>query len=69
MFTVTDDSIFEDSYIGDLSFYGKGLLYVLGVILFLELLRSQVDEVELLQLIPGIFFLIFFLSILFLFFF
>lgn len=33
--------------------YLKGILYVIGAIIFLELLRSQVSEVNLLQLVPG----------------
>ena len=33
--------------------YLKGILYVIGAIVFLELVRSQVTEVNLLQLVPG----------------
>jgi hypothetical protein len=33
--------------------YLKGILYVIGAIEFLELIRSQVTEVNLLQLVPG----------------
>jgi hypothetical protein len=33
--------------------YLKGILYVLGAIVFLELVRSQVTEVNLFQLVPG----------------
>lgn len=40
----------------------KGTCYFFGVFFFLEYIRSQVSEVNLLQLVPGFYLLLFFLS-------
>ena len=40
----------------------KSICYFFGVFFFLEYIRSQVSEVNLLQLIPGFYLLLFFLS-------
>jgi hypothetical protein len=69
MFALDDTFLSEILYVFQTDFYLKGLAYVTGVILFLELLRTQISEVDLLQLIPGFYFLLFFISFLTLFFF
>lgn len=42
--------------------YIKGILYIIGAIVFLDLLRSQISEINLLQLVPGYYFLLVFIS-------
>lgn len=64
MFCLDDSFVFENFYIFQSDFYTKGIVYFLGVILFFELLRSQISEVDLLQLIPGFYFFLFFVSFL-----
>ena len=62
MFTLDDNFFVDNLYTGQISFYGKILFYFFGVISFFELLRTQISEVELLQLIPGFYFFLFFVS-------
>ena len=38
--------------------YLKGIVYVIGAIMFVELLRCQISEINLLQLIPGAYLLL-----------
>lgn len=66
MFALDDTFLFESFYVFQTDFYMKGLVYFTGVILFFELLRNQISEVDLLQLIPGFYFFLFFISFLFL---
>jgi uncharacterized membrane protein len=62
-----DYTFFSDLfYIIQTDFYAKGLFYFSGVILFFEILRNQISEVDLLQLIPGFYFFLFFLLFIFL---
>jgi hypothetical protein len=65
MFTLDEnfDSDFVSTRQSD--FYGKGIVYFFGVILFFEILRNQISEIDLLQLIPGFYFFLFFISFLF----
>lgn len=42
--------------------YIKGILYVIGAIVFLDLLRSQISEINLLQLVPGYYLLLVLIS-------
>jgi hypothetical protein len=44
--------------------YLRGFLYSFGVIVFIELVRAQVAEVDLLQLIPGFYLIVLFISFL-----
>jgi hypothetical protein len=66
MFTL-DDTFFEDFYYKpQIDFYLKIIFYVFGVFLFLEILRTQIPEIEILQLVPGFYFFCFFFLFLFL---
>ena len=56
-------------YVVQRDLYLKGLVYSFGVIVFIEIVRSQVAEINLLQLIPGFYLILLFLSFLFLMFF
>lgn len=47
-------------------FYLRGFIYVFAVITFLDLLRTQVPEISLLQLIPGFYLLLLLFSFVFL---
>ena len=51
------DETFEinNTYVVQRDLYLRGFLYSFGVIVFIELVRAQVAEVDLLQLIPGLF--------------
>lgn len=69
MFALDDTFLFEIFYVAQTDFYLKGFIYFTGVILFLEILRTQISEVDLLQLIPGFYFFLFFISFLTIFFF
>jgi len=50
-------------------FFLKIFLYSLAVIVFLDILRNQISEINLLQLVPGFYLILLFLSFLFLIFF
>ena len=60
------DETFEinNSYIIQRDLYLRGFLYSSGVIIFIELVRAQVAEVDLLQLIPGFYLIVLFISFL-----
>ena len=64
MFALDDTFLSEIFYVIQTDFYMKGSVYFTGVIHFFEILRSQISEVDILQLIPGIYFLLFFVSFL-----
>lgn len=64
MFALDDTFLSEIFYVIQTDFYVKGIVYFTGVILFFEILRNQISEVDILQLIPGIYFLLFFISFL-----
>ena len=51
------DETFEinNTYVVQRDLYLRGFLYSFGVIVFIELVRAQVTEVDLLQLVPGFF--------------
>jgi hypothetical protein len=66
MFTLEDSLIFDSCYTLQIDLYTRIVPYVCGVILFFELLKSQISEIDLLQLIPGFFFLLFLLLYIFL---
>lgn len=53
-------------YVFSKDFYFRGFLYSFASITFINLLRSQVSEINLLQLIPGFYLIVLFLSFLFL---
>jgi hypothetical protein len=60
------DETFEinNSYVIQRDLYLRGFLYSSGVIIFIELVRAQVAEVDLLQLIPGFYLIVLFISFL-----
>jgi hypothetical protein len=62
MFTLDDSFSVDNVYTSQTDFYGKAFFYFFGVIFFFELLRTQISEVELLQLVPGFYFFLFFVS-------
>jgi hypothetical protein len=53
-------------YVIQRDLYLRSLFYSLGVIIFIELLRGQIAEVNLLQLVPGFYLILLFISFLFL---
>jgi len=52
------------SYTNQRDFYLKIFFYSSGVLIFIEILRSQVAEVNLLQLVPGFYLILLFISFL-----
>lgn len=58
------DETFElnNTYVVQRDLYLKGFLYSFGVVIFIELIRGQVAEVNLLQLIPGFYLIVLFIS-------
>lgn len=52
------------SYNKQRDLYLKGLLYSLTVLIFVTILRNQISEVNLLQLIPGFYLILLFISLL-----
>jgi hypothetical protein len=44
----------------------KIISYLGGIVVFLEIVRSQVTEINLLQLVPGFYFFLLFISLFFL---
>jgi hypothetical protein len=56
------------SYLVQRDLYVKAFVYAGGVLIFIDFLRGQISEVNILQLIPGFFFLLlvsFFIFIIF----
>jgi Sec-independent protein secretion pathway component TatC len=53
------------SYIIQRDLYLKGIVYSFGSLIFVEFLRGQISEVNILQLIPGFYFLLLLISFLF----
>ena len=51
-------------YLIQRDFYLKGIFYSLGVIIFINIIRSQISEINLLQLIPGFYLILLFVSFL-----
>ena len=56
----------NNSYLIQRDLYLRGLVYSFGVIIFIDLIRGQVAEVNLLQLVPGFYLILLFLAFLFL---
>ncbi len=52
------------AYIIQRDLYLRGFLYSLGVVVFIDIVRSQVAEINLLQLIPGFYLILLFISFL-----
>jgi hypothetical protein len=59
----------NNAYIIQRDLYIRGLVYSLGVIIFIDIIRNQVAEINLLQLIPGFYLILLFISFLLLVFF
>ena len=61
MFCLDGNFLLETFYIVSFDFYGKIFLLFFGVLLFLEGIRSQIPEIDLLQLVPGFYFFLCFI--------
>lgn len=66
MFNVEETFDLNPKYFVERDLYLKGFGYSFGVIIFIESIRRQVAEVNILQLIPGFYLLLLFISFLFL---
>jgi hypothetical protein len=68
MFSLDQNFFSEIFYLSKIDFYFKPFICFLGIFLFLEGIRNQISEIDLLQLVPGFyFFLCFILFLIFLF--
>jgi len=56
----------NNSYLIQRDFYIRGFSYSFGVVIFVDMVRGQVAEVNLLQLIPGFYLILLFISFIFL---
>jgi len=63
MFNLDEPLVINNSYFVQRDLYLKAFLYSVGVVTFIDFLRNQVSEINLLQLVPG-----FYLVLLFFFF-
>ena len=59
----------SSSYLIQRDLYLRGLVYSLPVVIFIDILRNQVAEINLLQLIPGFYLILLFISFIILLFF
>lgn len=57
------------SYVNQRDLYLKGFVYSLGIVVFIDIVRNQVSEINLLQLVPGFYLVLLFISFLLLLFF
>ena len=69
MLNLDETLLITGSYIVQRDLYLKGFLYSFGVLIFVDILRGQVAEINLLQLIPGFYLVLLFISFIFLVFF
>ena len=66
MFSLDDAFLAPSLYILQKDFYWRAIVYSFGVILWVELFRSQIAEINVLQLIPGLYLFLLFFSLIFL---
>ena len=64
MFSLELAFLNQSRYRLDNDFFVKGFSYALGSVVFLEILRGQVSEVNVLQLVPGFYLFLLFISLL-----
>jgi hypothetical protein len=63
MFNLDETFSLDNSYFSQKDLYLKIFLYSFGVFSFMELLRAQVAEIDLLQLVPGFYLVLLFISL------
>ena len=56
----------NNSYVIQRDLYLRGFLYSFGVVVFIDIVRGQIAEVNLLQLIPGFYLILLFIAFIFL---
>ena len=66
MFNIDETTELKPLYNIQKDLYLRGFVYSIGIFLFIDLIRSQISEVNLLQLIPGFYLLLLFFSFIFL---
>ena len=64
MYSLDTTFVYQQYYLIQKDLYAKGIGYALGVVGFLELFRSQVSEMNVLQLVPGFYLILLFISFL-----
>jgi len=63
MFNLDETFLLNNSYFLQKDLYLKSFLYSFGVFSFIDLLRGQVAEIDLLQLVPGFYLILLFISL------
>jgi hypothetical protein len=63
MFNLDETFLLNNSYVVQKDLYLKSFLYSFGVFSFIDLLRGQVAEIDLLQLVPGFYLVLLFISL------
>jgi len=63
MLNLEETLVINSSYSVQKDFYIRAVSYTLGVVIFIILLRAQVAEIDLLQLIPGFYLILLFISL------
>jgi hypothetical protein len=66
MLNLDETLSFQENYESQRDYYLRIFLYSISVIVFIDIVRSQVSEINLLQLIPGFYLLLIFGSLFFL---
>lgn len=62
-----DETVFlQNKYIVQKDLFVRMVLYATGVVTFIDIVRAQVSEIDLIQLIPGFYLLVLFVSFIFL---
>jgi len=63
MFNLDEPLVINNSYFVQRDLYLKAFLYSVGVVTFIDFLRNQVSEINLLQLVPGFYLVLLFFSL------
>jgi hypothetical protein len=66
MLNLDETILINNSYVVQRDLYVRGISYACAIFIFVDLVRGQISEVNLLQLIPGLYLVLLFISFLFL---
>ena len=66
MLNLDETLLINNSYVVQRDLYLRGIAYACGIVVFVDIVRGQISEVNLLQLIPGLYLILLFISFIFL---
>lgn len=66
MLNLDETLLINNSYVVQRDLYLRAIAYACGIVIFVDIVRGQISEVNLLQLIPGLYLVLLFISFLFL---